>query len=151
MPVKLSLGLENSLLGEFGLSSMMNYGVIEIYSGDQPEQADFSPTGTLLARITQNGVPFEVGTNRGGCQLQLMGTGGLGFVPGWRLKGITNGIAGYWRWKWNAPDDDSDTLFFPRIDGLVGESLVLRSNNITPESDILISDFLIVFSTCTRS
>ena len=148
MSIRMSLGLENSLLGEFGLSTMMNYGVIEIYSGDQPDSAESSPTGILLARVTQNGIPFQVGTLIGGCQLELKGTGGLGFVPGWRLKGVTVGTAGWWRWKWNAPDDDKDSLYYPRIDGLVGESLVLRTNSITPESDILISDFLVAFSTC---
>jgi len=144
----MSLGLENSLLGAYGLSTMMNYGVIEIYSGDQPNSAEQSPTGTLLARITQNGVPFQVGTLIGGCQLQLLGTGGLGFIPGWRLKGIENGIAGWWRWKWNSPDNGEDSLYYPRMDGLVGETLLLRSNSITPQSDILISDFFVAFSTC---
>jgi hypothetical protein len=148
MSIRLSLGLENSLLGEFGLSAMMNYGVIEIYSGEQPDGAENSPTGTLLGRITQNGVPFQVGTVIGGCQLELLGTGGLGFVPGWRLKGVTTGIAGWWRWKWNQPDDDSDSLYYPRMDGLVGESLVLRSNSITSASDILISNFFVSFTTC---
>lgn len=150
MAISMSFGLEASILGDWGMSAMMNYGVIEVYSGSQPRGAESSPTGTLLARITQNGNPFEVRKNNGGLQLQLLAEGGLGFVAGWRLKGIAAGEAGWWRWKWNEPDDNSESLYYPRMDGLVGESLILRTNNITPQSDILISDFTVKFTTCAQ-
>ena len=154
MTIHISLGLENALLTTLGLGAVMNYGVIEIYSGTQPYAAEDPPTGDLLAYITQNGDPFQVNssdTGSGGLQLQMSSDGsGLRDVPGWRLKGVSEGQAGWWRWKWNSPDDNTGSISLPRIDGAVGESLALRVLAITPQSDILIESFLVQFSSCVE-
>lgn len=141
MTVRVSTGLRASLLSDYGLTAMMNYGIIEIYSGNQPETASLAPTGTLLGTITQNGDAFIPSSTTGGLQLALAAEGGLTFTGVWRLIGVTTGDAGWWRWKWNTPDDDSNSLYFPRMDGAVGESLILANEAITAATDVAISEF----------
>jgi hypothetical protein len=147
MAIRLSAGLQSSLLTEFGLASMMNYGVIEVYSGEQPLTASYAPTGTLLGTITEDGLGFVVGSTTGGLRVAYSGVlGGLVKQGTWRLRGVTNGAPGWWRWKWNAADDDSESLFLPRMDGAVGESLVIGTNQLSPTTNIEIADFLVAFA-----
>jgi hypothetical protein len=147
MAIRLSAGLQASLLSEFGLRSMLNYGVIEVYSGEQPSTASMAPNGTLLARVTEDGLDFTAGETTGGLRVQYSAeSGGLVKLGTWRLRGVTDGAPGWWRWKWNAADDDSLSFFLPRLDGSVGESLVLGINQIAPSTNIEIADFLVAFS-----
>jgi len=147
MAIRLSAGLQSSLLTEFGLAAMMNYGVIEVYSGAQPITASDAPTGTLLGTITEDGLDFTSGSTAGGLRTAYSGPlGGLVKQGTWRLRGAADGAPGWWRWKWNAADDDSESLFLPRVDGEVGESLVLGINQISPTTNIEIADFLVAFS-----
>lgn len=141
MTVRVSSGLRAAMLSDYGLKAMMNYGVIEVYSGTQPVSASLIPTGTLLAYITNNGDSFVPNTTTGGLQVDLDAGGGLGHVGEWRMKGVATGEAGWWRWKWNAPDDDSDSAYYPRMDGAVGESLILQVTSITPTTNVVINDF----------
>lgn len=141
MSIRLSSGLRTAILTDFGLGAMMNYGVIEVYTGTQPETAILAPTGLLIGRITTDGDPFLVGTVNGGLKLAVDPEGGLTFDGVWRLKGLDTGTAGWWRWKWNSPDDDGDSLFYPRMDGAVGDSLRLAATIITPVTNVVITDF----------
>ena len=74
-------------------------------------------------------------------QLQLSEEGSLTFAGIWVLKGVATGDAGWWRWKWNTTDDDSDSVYYPRMDGAVGESLVLTNPTITAATNVVIDDF----------
>ena len=79
-------------------ADIFNNGVIEIRSGVQPASADAAVTGTLLARITRNGGLWVAGSPSNGLQFVASGR----FVAKhpdhvWRLVGIANGIAGYYR------------------------------------------------------
>lgn len=143
MTIKVSSGLRASLLSDYGLQAMMNYGFISIYSGDQPDTASMAATGTLLGRVTQNGVSFVVNTTTGGLQTELSPLGGLIKTGTWILKGVATGNAGWWRWQWNAPDDGLFSPFYPRMDGAVGESLILATTAITPSTSVTISDFYV--------
>jgi hypothetical protein len=144
--IRLSNGLKSALYGQYGITALMQYGFIEIYSGTQPETANDAPTGTLLARITNNGDTHVPGTTTGGLQLGQDLNGRLTAVGTWTVKGVGTGTAGWWRWKWNnPPDDDSVSLFFPRIDGDVGTSLILTSSSITPSTNETISSFFLQF------
>ena len=146
MAIRLSPGLQASILSQYGLGSMLGLGVIEVYSGAQPESAANAPAGTLLARVTQGGDDFIAGTTQGGLVVdydQL--AGGLVNVGEWRLRGVATGAPGWWRWKWNSSDDNSVSLYYPRIDGLVGESLVLTSTAITASTSAEVGTFLMEF------
>lgn len=147
MPVRLSTGLQASVLSEFGLTAMMSYGTIEVYTGEQPLTASSAPTGTYLGAITEDGLTFTPGSLTGGLRVEFSAAGGgLQKVGTWRFRGVTNGAPGWWRWKWNAADDDSTSLFLPRMDGAVGESLVLGVSQVDATTNIEIADFLVAFA-----
>lgn len=145
MAIRLSHGLKAALYGQFGIQAMMIYGRIEVYTGAQPVTASEAPTGTLLGTITTDGATFIPGTAQGGLQFTQNGAGSLEKQGVWQLEGVATGVAGWWRWKWNSTDDDSVSLYYPRIDGLVGESLVLANTAITPATSDVIDSFLMQF------
>jgi len=141
MTIRVSSGLRSALLGDYGLAAMMDYGVIEIRSGTQPDTASLAPTGTVLGYVTQNGLSFAPGTVTGGLRVGLAPDNSLGLVGEWRLKGVATGDVGWWRWKWNSFDDDSDSFYYPRMDGAYGESLILAVGTITPATNVVITEF----------
>jgi hypothetical protein len=53
MALKYSTGLRNFLIGEGSLRKAFEDGVLNIYSGAAPANADEAPTGVLLAKITK--------------------------------------------------------------------------------------------------
>lgn len=141
MSIRLSAGLKSAVLTDYGLGAMMNYGVIEVYTGTQPVSASLAPTGTLLARITLNGDTFVPGTTAGALTLALSPDGTLVSDGVWRMKGVDSGPAGWWRWKGNAADNDQDSFYYPRVDGAEGESLQLVTKTITPATNEVITNF----------
>lgn len=145
MTIRVSSGLRAALLSDYGLRAMMDYGVIEIYTGVQPVSASLAPTGTLIGRVTNNGVAFVAGTPSGGLRVDLGVNGGLVKVGAWRLKGVATGDIGWWRWKWNSPDPGTDSQYYPRMDGAFGESLELSVGTLTPASNLLIEEFTVNF------
>lgn len=145
MAIRLSNGLKSALYGQFGIQAMMQYGLIEVYSGSQPVTASEAPTGTLLGTITNNGDTHVSGSTQGGLRIDQNTSGQLIANGTWRLTGVDTGTAGWWRWKWNAFDDDSVSLYYPRMDGEVGNGLVLASTSITPSTDVEIGSFVLRF------
>ena len=104
-------------------ADIFNNGVIEIRSGVQPASADAAVTGTLLARITRNGGLWVAGSPSNGLQFVASGR----FVAKhpdhvWRLVGIANGIAGYYRLLPNEADDRLPSTTAARIDGAIGQA-----------------------------
>lgn len=143
MTIRISEGLKNAMLSSYGLQAMMNYGVIEVRSGVQPQTASKAPTGVVLGYVTQNGAPFVPGEMGGGLQTELSVSDGLILSGVWRLKGVATGDVGWWRWKWNLPDNDQDSFYYPRIDGAYGESLQLAIGTVTPATDVAITSFTV--------
>jgi hypothetical protein len=134
------------MLGNYGLKAMMNYGFINVYSGDQPLSPDMPATGTLLGQITTDGDPFVIASTTGGALRLAQGdTGVLEKSGAWLLNGSATGTAGWWRWMWNAYDSGNQSFYYPRVDGLVGESLVLASAAITPSTLVAIESFNVQF------
>lgn len=146
MAIRLSQGLKSALYGDFGITAMMQYGLIEVYSGTQPLTANEAPTGILLGTITNNGDTHVPGTATGGLRLDFDVNSRLVASGTWTLTGVASGTAGWWRWKWNAPDDDSLSLYYPRMDGDVGTALVLANTAITGATDEPISSFILQFT-----
>lgn len=52
MTVRLSTGVRNAIAQGIGFASLFNRGVIQIYSGSQPNTADSAIAGTLLGTVT---------------------------------------------------------------------------------------------------
>jgi hypothetical protein len=129
------------MMTNYGLGAMMNYGHIRLYSGPQPASPDFVPTGTYLGYISTDGDEPVPGSPTGGLLLGYLGDGELREDSTWVLKGVANGTIGWWRFVWNAEDDDSASTFYPRIDGAAGESLKLSSYVVEPTTVREISEF----------
>lgn len=101
-------------------AALFGLGVIEIYSGPQPASADEAPTGVKLARITRDGAPWVPGAPGGGLQF-VVGGRYITKHPDhqWRLTGLADGVAGWFRLLGNAVDPGDYSLSAPRIDGAI--------------------------------
>lgn len=148
MALRISPGLAASWMKSYGFKPLMDYGVIEVYTGAQPDTAAHSPNGSKLARITTDGLPWTAGSPLGGLVVNVSPVGGVYREGDWRLIGSATGTAGWWRWKWNGivRDGDEFSELLPRVDGLVGESLFLQTTSITPSTDLPIDSFSLRFS-----
>lgn len=138
---QLSTGLQAAVLGDYGISRMMDAGVIEVFSGEPPRYAHWAPTGQLLARITANGGTFIQGSPTNGLRVGRATQGKLTDNGEWELTGLNNGTAGWWRWKWYLNDPDTTDPYFPRMDGVVGDSLFLSSTTIVAGTAVPIDKF----------
>jgi hypothetical protein len=139
-----STGLRNQLVNSSGLGSLMNSGCIYLYSEPMAETADAAVTGTLLARITTEGRTYvpENDTVGAGLRLTLAPPGGLTKTGIWTLKGVAIGTAYWWRWCSRGYDGFGYSETRCRMDGRVGESLILLSNDITPLTEFEVETFL---------
>lgn len=101
--LRLSTGLRNNMLGGSSGDSFQNLfsgGVMRIYSGTQPADADYAETGTLLLEISLGGATFVPGASS---------TNGLTFddpsagviekaaAEDWQGDGIATANAGWFR------------------------------------------------------
>lgn len=133
--LNLSTGLKNLQLSP--MPAAMAGGAIFVYSNDEPQPttSDLAPTGTLLAVISNNGLPWTLGSPTNG--LNIVATTGGYLLPhpsqNWVLTGIADGIAGWARFI--SPNDTlADSRTLPRIDCAVnvgGTGLLLASPTIT--------------------
>lgn len=124
MTVRLSTALRNNLAGTTGFGATFSKGVIYIYSGPQPLSADHAVSGTLLGKVTVDGLPFSFGAATNGLNFAAPAGGTVSkAVENWRFTGLANGTAGWFRLMANATDDladDSATPDNPRLDGSIG-------------------------------
>ena len=125
MIVRFSTGLRNALATRYGLAEMMAGGWIGLYGTDLPDVPDAPTGGPLLARITQDGNLFlpPDDPQKGGLQFYFSPTnpGAITRYGVWKLTGLANGTAKWFRWWWSRPDDGSQSLTYPRVDGDVGD------------------------------
>jgi len=141
---RFSTGLRNSVAAEYGLGLMMNGGIIRVYGGSRPATPDEPPGAALLGTITTEGkVFFPVDDpNDAGLLLTLMSPGVLVNDGEWRLKGVTEGQAAWWRWSWRLADSGLLSTFYPRVDGLINTELRLGNTYITPFTNVEIEEFV---------
>lgn len=149
----MSSGFRNWILGGGNVIEAFNRGVIEIYSGAQPDTADLPPTGTLLARVTRDGAAFTHGDPTNGLSIvHVPSIVGVLKDPleTWTLVGEADGTAGWWRFKANAPtDDNSESTSFFRIDGTISapfEEFFLADTAITVAGQEDIELFQLTFN-----
>lgn len=139
--IRFSTGLKTALLGSYGVSSMLEKGSIHLYTGLQPHSADFAPTGILVARVTNDGIAFAAGREEAGLALDKTGLGVLRDEGNWVVRGQGGGTIGWWRWRWLSDDPMEFSLYYPRIDGAAGESLILSNYSVTPATRTPIDGF----------
>jgi len=128
MSISYSTGLITTLFGEQGveagangLKGLMKNGVIRVYTGAQPANADAAVTGTLLGSITKDGGAFTEGVSTNG--LQLLAPSGRSVSKNtdvWKFTGIAAGTMGWFRFQANAVDNDTLSTTLVRIDGSIG-------------------------------
>lgn len=146
MPIRLSSGLRDAMVGQYGLTAMLQYGHIRLYGGaSQPASADEPPAGILLGRVSTDGLTPTPGSATGGLVLWPDGPGRLKDTGDWLLRATANGVPTWWRFVWNAVDNGEFSDTMPRIDGAVGESLLLPTIAVTAGMTLPIKAFSLTF------
>lgn len=133
MAIRVSSWLRTAMMTNYGMERMMRYGHIRVFTGKQPESADMAETGDLIGIISTDGkIPSTTGADAGLMMEPGERPGMLVNRDGWMLRGVGDGHAGWWRFVAYAPLDEGGVASsLSRIDGSVGESLVLPDNYIT--------------------
>lgn len=127
MAERLSTGYADALNVTGSVKSIMQDGVIRIYSGTQPTNADAAETGTLLMKLTLASGAFTPGVATNGLEMGTSTDGVLSKAAGevWSGVGLaaasTGTDAGWFRWYDNDETTGASTTAI-RIDGAIGET-----------------------------
>lgn len=145
--IKMSSYAKQLWISDYGLKNIFQHGVINVYSGDAPTDADAATTGTLLGSITQDGATFTAGSRTAGALLLVQsGYGVLTRSGTWKLTVSTSGEAGWFRFLGNYADDGTEDTAKVRIrmDGLIGADSELRlsSNTLVVGTSIPVQFYL---------
>jgi len=143
--ITFSTALCGAIVSNYGLGMAMNKGVIRVYSSPRPANADLAPTGTKLGEISKDGITYIPGNNKDTAGLTLtMATPGVLSKSGiWRLHGVANGVASWFRWYSSQVDDFGTNTNYLRVDGAVNSDLFLVSLNITTSTNVEIETFFV--------
>lgn len=144
MAINVSTGLRRAMLLDHGLMALMNRGRILLFTGAQPDAADYAEQGKLVGYISSTGeVPYPNNIDNGlGLRLDDFTVREDG--P-WIIRGVANGEVGWWRFVWNGEDDGRYSEYYPRIDGLARDSLILNSYNIYNGEQRSVNGFALIF------
>lgn len=146
-----SNGLCLAIIGSGGFASTMDGGVIRIFNGLRPANANLKiPPGNIqLATVTTEGREFVPGADAVGAGLRFrLGLDGLLENYGrWDLVPSLTGTAVWFRWNWRDVDPNDDSVYFPRIDGdisLIGtiSDMVLERTNLIAGQRIIFDLFV---------
>lgn len=150
MAIRLSTGLRDIILGngtgDASLKEALADGVIKIYSGSQPANADTAVSGTHLVTITVGSAAFTPGSPAAGLEFDAADGGEItkAAAETWSGVGLADGTAGWFRFYANATDAGSSSTTLPRIDGSIGTSgadLNMSSTSIVTDSTYTIDSF----------
>lgn len=147
MALSLSTGLRNGMLNATGFKEAFTNGVIYIYSGAQPTNADAAVgSGTLLLKITLASGAFSFGSGTNGINFDAPASGVVSKAAAetWSGVGIAAGVAAWGRLMGNASDSLGSSTTLPRLDFSVGTSgtdLVLSNVNIAVGAPTTIDTF----------
>ena len=128
------------------LKDVLKDGVLRIYSGSQPADADTAASGTLLLEISSSAGAFTAGAFDNGLEFGDAASGAISKASSetWQDLGIAAGTAGWFRFVGNATDNGAASTTLPRIDGSVGTSgadLNMSSTTITVGATYTIDTF----------
>ena len=145
MAIRLSTGLRTALLGgaggTAGLKTLLEGGVLDIFTGSQPASADYVETGTKLVRISSTS-----GTgNNDGLRFGTAAAGVIGLTtPAWSGVIISpGGVAGWFRFygTTGTSGTSSTTWRFDGACGVSGADLNLSYTSLVAASVLSISTF----------
>jgi len=125
MAERLSTGLRDAMVGAGGssMADALNDGIIKIYTGSQPADADSAETGTLLATITQDSAAFTSGVATNGLSFGAASSGSAAKTSGevWSGVAVATGTAGWFRFFANTVVEGASTSGV-RFDGNIATS-----------------------------
>jgi hypothetical protein len=133
MTVRVSTNFKQRILGTESFASIFGGGRVLIYTGGQPDTADHPVQGTLLAQITNGGLPWQPNGAAGGLNFTLSGSYAVNDpTQSWKLIAEAAGTAGWFRLVGKATDNGQFSPAAPRLDGIIGLSgaVDLRLENI---------------------
>lgn len=124
MAIRFSTGLRQGMLNATGTLEAFTNGVLRIYSGVQPSDADSAITGTLLLEVTVDGLAFAHGVATNGLNFDVPVAGVLSkaAAEAWKGDGVAKGTAGWGRLSANPLDDGTVSTTLPRIDMSVAKT-----------------------------
>lgn len=120
----LSSGLRNKMLGSVGFDAAFVNGVIYLYDGPQPANADAAVRGTLLAKVTVDAGAFAFGAATNGLNFDspVLNVISKAAAENWKAVAIAAGACGWGRVMGNAADALGVSTTLPRMDFSVGTS-----------------------------
>ncbi|WP_027389232.1 hypothetical protein [Chrysiogenes arsenatis] len=120
---RLSTGLRNAMLEDKGFKEAFANGVIRIFTGTQPANADAGETGTLLCQISLASGAFIAGAPENGINFGTAANGTIGKAEGevWSGVNMETGTAGWFRFYAN-PLVTGVSATAIRIDGVCATS-----------------------------
>lgn len=119
------------------LKDILKDGVIKIYSGSAPSDADQAMTGTLLLTLTVSSGAFTAGSFTNGLEFEDDPTDGeieKSSSETWSGVAVASGTMGYYVHFANATDAAAASTTLPRIMGTVGTS---NADMIVPSTTII--------------
>ena len=144
MALRLSTGLRNGMLGTSAVKTLMQNGVIDVYSGVQPTTADDAENGTKLLRITVASGAFTAGTAANGLNFGTAADGAIAKTSDvWSGVAIATGTAAWFRFYANDMTTGATTTA-ARFDGSVstsGAQLNMSSTAVTSGATTTIDSF----------
>jgi hypothetical protein len=132
------------------LKDVFKDGVLKIYSGTRPADADTSIGGaTLLVTISVSSATFTAGAVAAGLEFGAASAGAISKLSTevWSGTAVQTGTAGFFRLYANATDAgaaDTTPFLYPRIDGTIatsGADLNMTSTSIRSGATITIDTF----------
>lgn len=125
----------NTANGGLGFAQIFLDGVIEVYAGTRPVNADAAVSGTLLGTITVSGGAFTPGQATNGLEWGTAADRSIDKASAetWQFTAGASGTATWFRIKGNATDAGSSSTSLPRIDGTIsafGGDATLSDTNI---------------------
>jgi len=134
MTVKLSTGFRNALCVSSPIIPLMYGGTILVCGGTMPNSPDDALGTSILARITTDGLTFIPSNTptAAGLTLNWVSPGYIVMAGNWVLKSTgLSGTATWFRWCWRNTDDNGFSNYYPRLDGDVGDVLIMSDTEIT--------------------
>jgi hypothetical protein len=147
MSLQLSTQLRNGMLNATGFTEAFANGVMYIYSGPQPVNADAAVQGTLCGIVTKAAGAFAFGVATNGLNFLAPALGVINKdANAWQMVGLVTDTAGWFRLMGNPADNLAGSLILPRLDGSVsagggGGDLLLSSVNIVAGAPTTIDVF----------
>jgi len=122
---------------------IFRYGVMKIYTGSQPADADDAPTGTCLLIISVASGAVTKGTSTNGLEFDAPVDGVLGKADAdtWSDAGLQTGTAGWFRFYTNEIDEGGNGCNFDGAVGTSGAELNLSSTSIVSGATTTIDEF----------